>query len=106
MQHQVENIQAAANKGSWQASAWLLERRFATEYSQPQIQIQNNVNLKQAPETAEAVMERLRNSPEAMRAIAGFAAAGLQLVVEEKVFDVETSVQRSPSEAESSLPAE
>jgi hypothetical protein len=35
---QIANIRAAA-KTSWQASAWLLERKWPAHFSQPQVQL-------------------------------------------------------------------
>lgn len=105
VQHQIDNIQTAANKGNWQASAWLLERRFATEYSQPQIQIQNNLNLRPTSEGAEETMARLRASPEAMRAAAGLQAAGLQLRVGEVLLDAQVAVPEVAEMADGSQDA-
>jgi hypothetical protein len=66
IQRQVSNVQAAADKGSWQASAWLLERKFPSEFSQPQVQLHHGV-LKVQFDDFSATLKRLRSSPEAMR---------------------------------------
>jgi len=33
VRHHISNITAAADKGTWQASAWLLERKFPAEFA-------------------------------------------------------------------------
>ena len=66
---QLAKIEKAADNGSWQAAAWLLERRFAVEFSQPQIQMaQANVHI--AFEDLGEVVKRAQASPETMRALA------------------------------------
>lgn len=63
---QIANIRAAAKK-SWQASAWLLERKWPTFFSQPQVQLNMpgaKINLF---DDFGAMLEKFRNSPEAQR---------------------------------------
>ncbi|MEY2510119.1 MAG: hypothetical protein QOE26_882 [Verrucomicrobiota bacterium] len=66
IQKQIENVQAAADKGNWQASAWLLERKFPSEFSQPQIQLHRGV-LKLEFEDFNSALSRFSQSPEALR---------------------------------------
>jgi hypothetical protein len=66
IQRQVANVQAAADKGSWQASAWLLERKFPSEFSQPQVQL-HHATVKVEFEDFGALLERYRKSDEATR---------------------------------------
>ncbi len=75
IERQIGTIETAANKGSWQAAAWLLERRYPTEFSQPQIQIQNNLSMKVEHEPLDEVLLRLQTSPAAMKAFMGFESA-------------------------------
>jgi hypothetical protein len=66
IQGQLEIIQAAAKKGSWQASAWILERRLPAEFSQPQVQLSMPVNDVEYKELS-VVLEELKQCPEARR---------------------------------------
>jgi hypothetical protein len=66
IQKQIANVQAAANKGNWQASAWLLERKFPSEFSQPQVQLHYGV-VKVEFDDFGKMIEKFRASPEAMR---------------------------------------
>ncbi len=66
IQKQIENVQAAANKGSWQASAWLLERKFPSEFSQPQVQLHQGVVKVEFNDLGET-LKRLRQSSEGRR---------------------------------------
>lgn len=68
IQRQVEVIKAAARNGSWQAAAWLLERKHALEFSQPQIQLLHKT-VKIEFEDLGKIMEAMRQSPEAMRTL-------------------------------------
>jgi hypothetical protein len=56
----VANIRTAA-KTSWQASAWLLERKFPEFYSQPQVQF-NIPRAKNQFDDLQALMERVRGT--------------------------------------------
>jgi hypothetical protein len=58
---QVANIKVAA-KTSWQASAWLLERKFPEFYSQPQVQF-NLPGAKGDFEDLQSLLEAMKNSP-------------------------------------------
>ena len=69
IQGQLEIIKDAAKKGSWQASAWILERRLPAEFSQPQVQLSMPVNVEY--KELSVVIEELRQSPEAMRLFPG-----------------------------------
>ena len=69
IQGQLEIIKDAAKKGSWQASAWILERRLPAEFSQPQVQLSMPVNVEY--KELSVVVEELRQSPEAMRLLGG-----------------------------------
>jgi hypothetical protein len=62
---QIANIRAAG-KRSWQASAWLLERKWPAFFSQPQIQL-NMPNGQIQHDELSVILENLRNSPEARR---------------------------------------
>ncbi len=65
---QIANIRTAA-KTSWQASAWLLERKFPAFYSQPQVQFNMpGANIIQFDDLAE-MQRRLQGSPEAKRCL-------------------------------------
>jgi hypothetical protein len=68
IQKQIENVQAAANKGNWQASAWLLERKFPSEFSQPQVQLHHGVVKVEFKDLGET-LKRMRQSPEALRVL-------------------------------------
>jgi hypothetical protein len=69
IERQTENIQRAADKGNFAASAWLLERKHPAYYSQPQIQL--HMGVGGVPfESLDVLMERMRNSPEAVRRLA------------------------------------
>jgi hypothetical protein len=71
IQRQVANVQAAADKGSWQASAWLLERKFPSEFSQPQVQLHHGaINVKHDFEDFGEMLRRMRESPAALRLLA------------------------------------
>lgn len=64
---QIANIRRAA-KTSWQASAWLLERKWPAFFSQPQVQL-NMPGEKVQFEELGSFLKELRESPEAMRAL-------------------------------------
>lgn len=66
---QLATIRTAA-KTSWQASAWLLERKFPAFFSQPQVQF-NMPAPKNESEDLDKILERLRRSPEARRIAPG-----------------------------------
>jgi hypothetical protein len=65
IQSQLENIKDAAKKGSWQASAWMLERRLPAEFSQPQVQLNMPVEIEH--KELSVVLADLEKSPEARR---------------------------------------
>jgi hypothetical protein len=65
IQSRLEIITDAAKKGSWQAAAWLLERRLPAEFSQPQVQL--NMPAQAEFKELSVVLEELRQSPEARR---------------------------------------
>jgi hypothetical protein len=75
IQRQVANVQAAADKGNWQASAWLLERKFPSEFSQPQVQLHHGV-IKVEFNDLGSDLEKLRGSPEAVRALQSMTGSG------------------------------
>jgi hypothetical protein len=58
---QIANIREAAKK-NWQASAWLLERKWPQFFSQPQVQL-NMSGPKVEFEDLAAMQERLSHSP-------------------------------------------
>lgn len=62
---ELANIRAAAKK-SWQASAWLLERKFPSEFSQPQIQLSMGGSKVEYEELGD-ILKRMAFSPCAMR---------------------------------------
>jgi hypothetical protein len=72
---QVANIRTAA-KTSWQASAWLLERKFPEFYSQPQVQLNLPGAKTKDFEDLGSLLEAMKNSPAAQ--------ASLQKTVEGK----------------------
>jgi hypothetical protein len=65
---EVANIRTAA-KTSWQASAWMLERRFPQCYSQPQVQL-NMPAAKIGFEDLPSLMERLEKCPSFQKSLA------------------------------------
>jgi hypothetical protein len=71
---QVANIRTAA-KTSWQASAWLLERKFPEFYSQPQVQF-NIPRAKNQFDDLQALMDRVMGT--------SIGRASLQKTVEGK----------------------
>jgi hypothetical protein len=66
---QIANIRTAAQK-NWQASAWLLERKWPAFFSQPQVQFNMPVPKDQS-EDFEETLEKLRACPEARRLMPG-----------------------------------
>jgi hypothetical protein len=58
---QIANIRTAA-KTSWQAAAWLLERKFPAFFSQPQVQF-NMPGAKSQLVDFQEMLERLNHSP-------------------------------------------
>lgn len=66
-------------KGSWQAAAWLLERRLPAEFSQPQVQLSNHFAIKADFNIVDNALALLQASPEAARALAGFERKTLNL---------------------------
>jgi hypothetical protein len=66
IERQIKIIQTAAKKGTWVAAAWLLERKFPSEFSQPQVQLHSGV-VKLEFEDLPSMMARFRQSPEAKR---------------------------------------
>jgi hypothetical protein len=66
---QLANIRTAATK-SWQASAWLLERKFPEFYSQPQVQF-NLPEAKSSPwEDLQSLRERMEKCPSFQKSLA------------------------------------
>jgi hypothetical protein len=61
---QIANIRAAA-KTSWQASAWLLERKWPAHFSQPQVQLSMPVKVEH--KELNVLLDELNQSPEARR---------------------------------------
>jgi hypothetical protein len=61
---QIANIRTAA-KTSWQASAWLLERKWPAHFSQPQVRLNMPVNVEY--KELSVVLEELKQCPEARR---------------------------------------
>lgn len=68
IENQIKTIQAAAKNGTWVAAAWLLERKFPSEFSQPQVQLHHGV-IKLEFEDFGQMIEKLRGSPEASGAL-------------------------------------
>jgi len=66
---QIANIRTAA-KTSWQASAWLLERKWPAFFSQPQVQV-NMPGAKNQFEDFGEMLEKLRACPEWRRLAPG-----------------------------------
>jgi hypothetical protein len=68
VQNQLATIRKAAVNGSWQAAAWMLERRLPAEFSQPQIQLtQKNLNVP--CDELDQTLARLRASPAALASL-------------------------------------
>jgi hypothetical protein len=65
IEEQTQNIRGAG-KRNWQASAWLLERKWPQFFSQPQIQLHMGVGKVEFKDL-NAVMKRCQDSPEVMR---------------------------------------
>lgn len=65
IEEQTANIRVAG-KRNWQASAWLLERKWPQFFSQPQIQLHMGVG-KSDFEDLGALMDRMNASPEGKR---------------------------------------
>jgi hypothetical protein len=81
---QVANIRMAA-KTSWQASAWLLERKFPEFYSQPQVQL-NLPGAKSTPfEDLQSLLEAMKHSPASQ---ASLARDSLQKTAKSSIIDV------------------
>jgi hypothetical protein len=61
---QIANIRTAAQK-NWQASAWLLERKWPAHFSQPQVRLNMPVNVEY--KELSVVLQELKQCPEARR---------------------------------------
>jgi hypothetical protein len=81
---QVANIRTAA-KTSWQASAWLLERKFPESFSQPQVQLNMPVARNEDDDFAE-MLRRFRETSMFKRIAADNKA--FQNILEDSIIDV------------------
>lgn len=98
IQRQVANVQAAADKGNWQASAWLLERKFPSEFSQPQVQLHHGV-VKVEFEDFGGLLKTIYDSPEALRVLRSMTGSG-RLAIEAEIVAPNSSSQTSEEQSQ------
>lgn len=63
----LKTIEQAAEMGSWQASAWLLERRHPDMFGKPEVQISQNVHLSENKQNFVIDAEYLNKLQESLR---------------------------------------
>jgi hypothetical protein len=76
-------------------------RLAATQFSRAYAEglpVARQIQIRAEFESMDDTLERLKNSPEAMAAIAGLKKAGLELAIEGEVIEVESDVQESPGQ--------
>lgn len=76
IEEQTANIRGAG-KRNWQASAWLLERKWPQFFSQPQIQLTMGTHKPEFEELS-VTIEELRKDPQLMKDIEEIHALGVQ----------------------------
>jgi hypothetical protein len=72
---QTRNIRTAGKK-NWQASAWLLERKWPQYFSQPQIQLNMGHNKPQFEELRD-VVDRIKKDPKMMKTMEEIRTLGV-----------------------------
>jgi hypothetical protein len=95
---QIANIRVAA-KTSWQASAWLLERKFPSEFSQPQVQLHHGV-VKVEFEDFGAMLKTIHESPEALLALQSMTGSFRRLAIEAEILAPNPSSQTSEQDSQ------
>jgi transposase-like protein len=98
IKEQLANICLAA-KTSWQASAWLLERKFPSEFSQPQIQLHHGV-VKVEFEDFGGILKTIHDSPEALRALQSMTGSFRRLAIEAEIVAPNPSSQTSEQDSQ------
>ena len=95
---QIANIRMAS-KTSWQASAWLLERKFPSEFSQPQVQLHHGV-VKVEFEDFGGMLKTIHDSPEALRALQSMTGSFRRLAIEAEIVAPNPSSQTSEQDSQ------
>jgi hypothetical protein len=98
IEEQIANIRAAA-KTSWQASAWLLERKWPAFFSQPQVQLHHGV-VKVEFEDFGGMLKTIHDSPEALRALQSMTGSFRRLAIEAEIVAPNPSSQTSEQDSQ------
>ncbi|MGI8436100.1 MAG: hypothetical protein ACR2NX_04250 [Chthoniobacterales bacterium] len=77
IEEQTANIRGAG-KRNWQASAWLLERKWPQFFSQPQVQLNMTGPAKIEFEDLSVTIERVKKDPQLLKDIEEIQALGIQ----------------------------